>query len=269
MSDTLAFVLRYGYVVLYLCVMAEQIGLPVPAVPVLLGVGALAGAGAMSFPVALGVVLAASLPPDLVWFELGRRRGTRVLARICAISLEPDWCVHRTERLFLRVGRKLLLVAKFVPGLSALSAPVAGAARVARWQFILLDGAGALLWSGTWLGIGYLFSGALDLVVDAVHRLGGYAGLLAAAGLAAYIGYKYAERQRIFRELRMARITPEELKSRLDAGDDSFTIIDTRTALDVKETPYLIRGAIWIEADEVERRRAELPLDREIVLYCT
>ncbi len=269
MSDTLAFVLQYGYVVLYLCVMAEQIGLPVPAVPVLLGVGALAGAGSMSFPIALGVVLAASLPPDLVWYELGRRRGTRVLARICAVSLEPDWCVHRTERIFLRFGRKLLLVAKFVPGLSALSAPVAGAARVSRWQFILLDVTGALLWSGTWLGIGYLFSGALDVVVGWVHRLGGWALLWAGAGLAAYIGYKYAERRRIFRELRMARITPEELKSRLDAGDDTFTIIDTRTMLDVKSVPYLIRGALWIEADEVERRRDELPRDREIVLYCT
>jgi hypothetical protein len=169
----------------------------------------------------------------------------------------------------MRLGRKLLLVAKFLPGLSALSAPVAGAAGVPRWQFILLDVGGALLWSGTWLGIGYLFSGALDMVAGWVHRLGGYALLLAGAGLAAYIAYKYAERQRIFRELRMARITPEELKRRLDDGDGTFTIIDTRTALDVKEVPFLVRGALWIEADEVERRRAELPRDREIVLYCT
>lgn len=269
MSDTFAFVLKYGYVVLYVCVTAEQIGLPIPAVPVLLGVGALAGGGSMSLPIALGVVLAASLPPDLVWYELGRRRGSRVLGRICAISLEPDWCVHRTEAMFMRLGRKLLLVAKFLPGLSALSAPVAGAAGVPRWQFVLLDVSGALLWSGTWLGIGYLFSGALDLVAGWVHRLGGYALVLAGAGVAAFIAYKYAERQRIFRELRMARITPEELKSRLEAGDNTFTVIDTRTALDVKEAPYMVRGALWIEADAVERRRAELPLDREIVLYCT
>jgi membrane protein DedA with SNARE-associated domain len=269
MSETLAFVLRYGYVVLYVCVMAEQVGLPIPAVPVLLGVGALAGAGSMSLPVALAVVLAASFPPDLVWFELGRRRGPRVLARICAISLEPDWCVHRTESMFMRFGRKLLLVAKFLPGLSALSSPVAGAAGVPRWQFILLDGLGALLWSGTWLGIGYIFSGALDVVAGWVARLGGYAVLLAGAALAAYIAYKYAERQRIFRELRMARITPDELKRRLDAGDQSFTIIDTRTAMDVKSVPYLIRGARWIQAEEVERRRDELPRDREIVLYCS
>jgi membrane protein DedA with SNARE-associated domain len=269
MSDTFGVLVQYGYLLLYACVLADQMGLPVPAETVLLGVGGLAGNGSMSLPIAVGVVLAASVPADLVWYELGRRRGPRVLARICAISLEPDWCVHRTESLFMRLGRTLLLVAKFLPGLSALSAPVAGAAGVSRWQFILLDVTGALLWAGTWLGLGYLFSGALDVVAGWVARLGGYGLVLAGAALAAFIAYKYAERQRIFRELRMARITPEELKQRLDAGDESFTIIDTRTALDVKSVPYLIRGAIWIEADEVERRRAELPRDREIVLYCT
>jgi membrane protein DedA with SNARE-associated domain len=269
MSDTLAFLLQYGYVILYACVLAEQIGLPVPAVPVLLGMGALAGAGEMSLALALGVVLAASLPPDLVWYELGRRRGPRVLARICAISLEPDWCVRRTESMFIRLGRKLLLVAKFVPGLSAVASPLAGSAGVARWQFMLLDVTGALLWAGTWMGIGYAFSEALDVVAGWVARLGGYALLLAGAALAAYVGLKYAKRQRIFRELRMARITPEELRRRIEAGDGGLAIIDTRSALDVRAVPFLIPGAIRIDADEVERRHAELPKDREIVLYCT
>lgn len=269
MSDTVAFLLQYGYVILYACVLAEQIGLPVPAVPVLLGMGALAGAGEMSLALALGVVLAASLPPDLLWYELGRRRGPRVLARICAISLEPDWCVRRTESLFIRFGRKLLLVAKFVPGLSAVASPLAGSAGVARWQFVLLDVTGALLWAGTWMGIGYAFSEALDVVSGWVSRLGGYALLLAGAALAAYVVLKYAKRQRIFRELRMARITPDELRRRIEAGDGGLAIIDTRSALDVRTVPFLIPGAIRIDADEVERRHAELPKDREIVLYCT
>jgi membrane protein DedA with SNARE-associated domain len=269
LSDTLAFLLQYGYVILYACVLAEQIGLPVPAVPVLLGMGALAGAGEMSLALALGVVLAASLPPDLLWYELGRRRGPRVLARICAISLEPDWCVRRTESMFIRFGRKLLLVAKFVPGLSAVASPLAGSAGVARWQFVLLDVTGALLWAGTWLGIGYVFSEALDVVAGWVARLGGYALLLAGAALAAYVALKYVKRQQIFRDLRMARITPDELRRRIEAGDGGLAIIDTRSALDVRTVPFLIPGAIRIDADEVERRHAELPKDREVVLYCT
>lgn len=269
MSDTVAFLLQYGYVILYACVLAEQIGLPVPAVPVLLGMGALAGAGEMSLALALGVVLAAALPPDLLWYELGRRRGPRVLARICAISLEPDWCVRRTESLFIRFGRKLLLVAKFVPGLSAVASPLAGSAGVARWQFVLLDVTGALLWAGTWLGMGYAFSEALDVVAGWVSRLGGYALLLAGAVLAAYVILKYAKRQQIFRDLRMARITPDELRRRIEAGDGGLAIIDTRSSLDVRTVPFLIPGAIRIDADEVDRRHAELPKDREIVLYCT
>jgi membrane protein DedA with SNARE-associated domain len=268
-SDTLAFLLQYGYVILYACVLAEQIGLPIPAVPVLLGMGALAGAGEMSLVVALGVVLAAALPPDLVWYELGRWRGPRVIARICAISLEPDWCVRRTEGLFIRFGRKLLLVAKFVPGLSAVASPLAGSAGVARWQFVLLDITGALIWAGIWLGMGYAFSDALDVLAGWVARLGGYALLLAGAALAAYVVFKYVKRQRIFRDLRMARITPDELRRRIDAGDGGLAIIDTRSALDVKSVPFVIPGAIRIDADEVDRRHAELPRDREIVLYCT
>ena len=269
MSDTLLFLLEYGYVILYAFVLAEQIGLPIPAVPVLLGMGALAAGGQMSLAVALSVVLAASLPPDLVWYELGRRRGPRVLARICAISLEPDWCVRRTETLFIRLGRKLLLVAKFLPGLSAVASPLAGSAGVARWQFILLDITGALTWAGTWMGLGYVFRDALDVVAAWVARLGGHALLVAGAALAAYVAVKYAQRQRIFRDLRMARITPDELRRRLDAGDGSLAIIDTRSKLDVKRVPYLIPGAIRIDADEIDRRHAELPRDRELVLYCT
>jgi len=269
MSETLAFLLQYGYLILYACVLAEQIGLPIPAVPVLLGVGALATGGQMSLALALGVVLAASLPPDLVWFELGRRRGPRVLAGICTFTLEPDWCVRRTESLFLRLGRKLLLVAKFLPGLSAVVSPLAGSVGVARWQFVLLDITGALVWAGTWMGLGYAFSEALDVMAGWLARLGGYALLLAGAALAAYVAFKYAKRRQIFRDLRIARITPDELRRRIDAGDGGLAIIDTRSALDAKRVPFLIPGAIRIDADEIDRRHAELPRDREIILYCT
>src|SRR5438552_8946160 len=108
MSETLEILSQYGYLVLFAFVLAEQIGLPVPAVPVLLGVGALAGAGRMSLALAFAAALAASLPPDLVWYELGRRRGNRVLGLLCRISLEPDSCVRRTENLFMRRGRMAL-----------------------------------------------------------------------------------------------------------------------------------------------------------------
>jgi len=269
MNDAVQVLVQCGYVVLFAFALAEQIGLPIPAVPALLGVGALAGGGRMSLVLALGVVLAASLPPDLVWYELGRRRGGRVLGLLCRISLEPDSCVRRTENLFTRSGRKALLVAKFFPGLSTVAPPLAGMVGVGRRQFIVLDSMGAIVWGGAWMGLGYVFSDALELVAARAAHLGNYVLLLVGAALASYVAIKFIQRQRFLRGLRIARITPDELKGRLDAGDGDLAIIDTRSALEVNAAPYAIRGAMWIAADEIDQRHLEVPRDREIVLYCT
>jgi membrane protein DedA with SNARE-associated domain len=269
MDDVLQILVQYGYVMLFGFVLAEQIGFPIPAVPVLLGVGALAGAGRLSLAVALVAVLAASYPPDLVWYELGRRRGSRILGVLCKISLEPDSCVRRTENMFVRWGRKALLVVKFFPSLSPIASTLAGVVGIARLQFIVLDGMGAIIWAGTWMGLGYLFSEVLERVAARVAQLGHYALLVAGAALASYVAIKFIQRQRFLRSLRIARITPDELKRRLDAADPDLAVIDTRSILDVTAEPYGIPGAIWIAAEEIDRRQAELPRGREIVLYCT
>ena len=269
MSETLEILSQYGYLVLFAFVLAEQIGLPIPAVPVLLGVGALTGAGRMSLALAFGAVLAASLPPDLVWYELGRRRGSRVLGLLCRISLEPDSCVRRTENLFMQRGRKALVIAKFVPGLSTVAPPLAGMVGIARWQFIGLDIAGAIVWGGAWMGLGYVFSDALELVAARAERLGNWGLLVVGVALASYVLIKFVQLRRFLRSLRIARITPEELKRRLDTGDSNLAIVDTRSALDVTTAPYVIPGAIWIAAEEIERRYREVPRDRDIVLYCS
>jgi membrane protein DedA with SNARE-associated domain len=261
--------LQYGYLLLFAFVLAEQAGLPVPAVPILLGVGALTGSGRMSMTLAFAAALAASLPPDVVWYELGRRRGGRVLAILCRISLEPDSCVRNTENLFLRRGRGALLVAKFFPGLSTVAPPLAGMVGIARWQFLVLDIAAAILWAGTWMTLGYIFSDALELVASWAGRLGNSLGLVVGVALAGYVAYKFIQRRRFLRSLRVARITPEELRRRLDVGDEPLAIIDTRSALDVNAEPYAIPGALWIPAEDISRRQAELPRGRELVLYCS
>jgi membrane protein DedA with SNARE-associated domain len=260
---------QYGYLLLFGFVLAEQAGLPVPAVPVLLGVGALTGAGRMSMTLAFAAALAASLPPDVVWYELGRRRGGRVLRVLCRISLEPDSCVRRTENLFMRRGRGALLVAKFFPGLSTVAPPLAGMVGIARWQFLLLDIAAAILWAGTWMTLGYVFSDALELVASRAGRLGNSLVVVVGAALAGYVGLKFVQRQRFLRSLRIARIAPEELKRRLDIGDETFAIVDTRSALDVNAEPHAIPGALWIPAEDISRRQDELPRGRELILYCS
>jgi membrane protein DedA with SNARE-associated domain len=261
--------LQYGYLLLFAFVLAEQSGLPVPAVPVLLGVGALTGAGRMSMTLAFAAALAASLPPDVVWYELGRRRGARVLAILCRISLEPDSCVRNTENLFMRRGRGALLIAKFFPGLSTVAPPLAGMVGIARWQFLVLDIAAAILWAGTWMTLGYIFSDALDIVASWAGRLGNSLGVVIGVALGGYVAYKFIQRRRFLRSLRVARITPEELKRRLDGGDEMVAIIDTRSVLEVNAEPHAVPGALWIPAEEISRRQAELPRGRELVLYCS
>jgi membrane protein DedA with SNARE-associated domain len=258
-----------SYLMLFAFVLAEQVGLPVPAVPLLLGVGAFAGTGRMSALAGLATALAASLPPDLVWYELGRARGKRVLDVICRLSLEPDSCVRRTENLFMRRGRWALLIAKFLPGLSTIAPPLAGVVGLARTPFLLLDTLGALIWAGAWIGLGYVASSALAPVLALAARVGHWGLAAAMVALGGYVLAKLVRRRLFLQSLRIARIEPQELKRRLDAADPDLIVIDTRSALDVGAAPYKIPGALWIPAEAIDGRRGEIPLDRKVVLYCS
>src|SRR5215472_10078284 len=126
MSDTLQFLARHGYIVLFVSVLAQQLGIPLPSTPFIVAAGALAHTGQLSFGAALFVAFVAAMIADLVWFEIGRLRGIRVLQFLCRISLEPDYCVRRTENTFARCGPKTLIVGKIVPGISAVATPMAG-----------------------------------------------------------------------------------------------------------------------------------------------
>jgi len=268
MHTTLEFVLRHGYTLVFLIVLMEQAGLPVPSIPILLAVGALAGAGKLSLPVALGLAVLASVIADSIWYELGRLRGHSILSLLCRISLEPDSCVRRTENTFAQRGARSLLVAKFIPGLSTAAPPLAGMLRMRLSRFYAWDAAGALLWAGAYAGCGFIFSAQLDRVLVHLQRLG--SGLLALllGGLAAYLGFKYYQRQRFIRELRIARITPEELKRGLDAGED-LVVVDLRHSVEFGADDAKLPGAIHLDPEEIEHSHVEIPRDRDIVLYCT
>ena len=267
MDDVTQFLIRYGELVLFVVVLAEQVGLPIPAVPVLLAAGALAGAGNMSLPAAIGLALVACLLGDLLWYYLGRYRGARVLGLLCRISLEPDYCVRRTENFFIRHGTKSLVIAKFIPGLSTVTPALAGLFKISVGQFLLYNGLGALLWTMAFIVPGYLFSNQLEYLAEQAARFGSSLIVLVVAALALYIMYKYVNRVRLLRELRIARITPEELKQMLDDGCE-VAIIDLRQALDVEADPYTIPGAMRMAVEELEQRRHEIPRDRDVVLFC-
>jgi membrane protein DedA with SNARE-associated domain len=266
-ADSLDFLEQYGFAILPALVVAEQIGVPLPAVPALLAVGALGAHGRINIPLVLGAISIVALAVDFGWYELGRRRGAGVLVKLCRLSLEPDSCVRRAGSIFTRHGARGLLAAKFVPGLTTVMPPLAGVFAVARLRFALYDLAGVLLWAGVWLGLGYVFSDAITLIAARATELGRMLGLVVVAALAAFILTKYVRRRLFLRTLRTARITPEALKRRLDAGED-VTIIDLRTALDVTATPYAIPGSRWLVVDTIDEHEAELLRARDLVLYC-
>ena len=268
MNETVRFLLRHGYTVVFLWVFAEQIGLPLPSSPLLLAAGALAGRGRLSLGVAVGLAIIAALASDVLWYELGRRRGIKVLQTLCRISLEPDSCVRRTENAFARHGARSLLVAKFVPGLNTAAPPLAGIIRMRPARFFLFDLLGTAIWVGVFVGLGYLFSDQLERVADRALALGTGLLVLLLGSLGGYLTWKYFKRRRFLRELRIARITPEELKRRLDSGEE-VVVVDLRHSLDFEAEPQTIPGAYHLEASELEARQGEIPADREVVLYCS
>jgi len=268
MNHSVEFLIRHGAAVLFAAVFVEQIGIPLPALLWLFAAGALIGAGQMNLGVALCAAVFGSLLADMIWFFLGRRYGHRVLGLLCRISLEPDSCVRRTQEVFARRGMQGIVAAKFIPGLSTLAPPLAGSSGVSTARFILFDGAGSLLYVGSFMLVGILFSRQLEQVMAAVDSLGSGA-LGVVAGLAAlYIGYKYFQRRRLLRELRIARISVDELHQKLEAGE-SPVILDLRPLSELEDDPSLILGAVHMTLDEVEHRRQEIPRDRDIILYCS
>ena len=145
MAETLQFLVKHGYIVLFASVLAQQLGLPLPSTPFIVAAGALAHSGQLSFAAVLIIACSAALIADLVWFEIGRRRGARVLQFLCRISLEPDYCVRRTENSFARHGAQTLVIGKLVPGVSVLATPMAGVYGFSRARFIFFDGLGLSL----------------------------------------------------------------------------------------------------------------------------
>jgi len=268
MHSILEFLMRHGYVVLLGWVFLEQAGLPIPSLPLLLAAGASAGAGKLNFALCLLICVFASLLADSIWYALGRSRGIKIVQWLCRISLEPDSCVRRTEGTFEKRGAKSLLLAKFIPGLGTVATPLAGIFHMKFDRFLLFDGLGSLLWAGAYLTAGYLFTGEIERIAAAARSLGGWAGLLFGCALAAYLGYKFAARQRFLHTLRIARISVDELKQKIDAGED-LTIVDLRHSVDFEADPETIPGAFRMDAADLQEGDDKLPRDREIVLYCT
>ncbi len=268
MTEHLQFLLQHGYTLLVVWVFAEQAGLPIPAVPILLAAGALSAMEHLNVGVSVLLALVAALAADIAWYQFGRHRGMGVLNLLCRISLEPDSCVRQAQVAFSNRGVRALLISKFVPGLNMAAPPLAGIAGVPFAKFLFFDAAGSLLWAGTFVLLGYVFSAQVDMVTETVVHLAGSMATVVIGGLALYIAWKFIKRQLFIRELRVLRIDPHQLKEMMDTGMQ-VVVVDLRHPSDFAREPRSILGALRMSPQELDEKHEQIPRDQDVILYCT
>jgi membrane protein DedA with SNARE-associated domain/rhodanese-related sulfurtransferase len=257
--------LRYGLSLVFVTVLIEQLGLPIPSYPILIVTAALSAQGNFSVPQVIAAGVVACLLADFAWFRAGARFGGRVLALMCRLSLSPDSCVRQTESIYERWGAPSLLVAKFVPGFGAVATAMAGVVGVSPMAFVFFDMIGATLWTGLAAILGWIFRNAVDDILQVIESAGrwGVAAIIGALGL--YLLVKFAQRQRLLRQLRMARVSVGELDSMLK-GEPPPLLIDVRSA--TSREGGFIPGSRWVEPRAPDEELRSLPVSEEVVVYC-
>ena len=256
------------YPILFIAVLARQLCLPVPALLFLLTGGALAGSGKLNFVGVLMVAVLGCLLADLVWFEAGRLRGKRVLRLLCALTTDPSFCIRRGREIFAKKGLRLLLIAKFVPGLDGICPPLAGMLGASRAAFLVHDAGGASLWAAAYIGCGFLFARQLDKVAQHLSVVSTAVVLIFGIPLLIFFVLKLAQLVLMIRLLRPLQIDPELLKSRLDSGE-KFGVIDLLRFEEDPQGVAAIPGAVRLDPLEIRRKqRIVIPSDVNVVLYC-
>jgi membrane protein DedA with SNARE-associated domain/rhodanese-related sulfurtransferase len=253
---------------LFLNVLLDQLGVPLPAVPALVVAGALLAGGRLPAVATVLVVLTACLIGDSIWYFAGRLYGARVMKLLCRISLTPDVCVSQTQSVFERWGARALIVAKFVPGLSLIAPPLAGALRMGFVRFTVFSLVGSALWAGAALVGGMLLRTEVERLLPQLGALGARVVLIGLLLLAAYVAFRWWQRRRFYAALDVARISVEELHAQIESGA-APVVVDVRSTtaqtLQHRRSP----GALHVPVQDVGRHVGTLPRDREIIFYCT
>ncbi len=266
MSWALQVLVVHGYVLLFAWVAIEQLGLPLPSSPLMVAAGALAASGRLGVAGSIAAVVLGCVSADTVWYLLGRRWGDKVVRLICRISFEPTTCVRKTESALGQYGGKTLLVAKFIPGLNVVAAPIAGQSGVPLGRFLALDLVGASLWATVFVGAGAVF-GVSVASAGLAHALRDVAALAFAALVLGLVARRVWRHRQFHREAESWRVTAVELKTRLDRGD-RFHIVDLRPVSGELERDRTVPGAQRATAREVLSSIDRIPQGSEVVLFC-
>ena len=258
---------KYGYSLVFTIIFLEQLGLPIPAAPMLILAGALCASGMLSFHLVLFLAILGCLIGDAIWYAIGRSKGRGVLKTLCRLSLSPDSCVRKTESSFLKYGMNSLIFAKFVPGLNTIAPPMAGMVQSNFFAFLWRDILGSAVYSIALILPGFLFERRIFEITAVLEEVGRSLLWLIIAAFGAYVLLKFARLKYLQRLLYKERISPQELYQRIQEGED-LTLLDLRSKIQHGQVQKL-PGAIQILPDEIDKHLSQLSRDRWIVMYCT
>jgi membrane protein DedA with SNARE-associated domain/rhodanese-related sulfurtransferase len=273
MPIALAFFVHYAYLIIFLWVLVEQVGIPIPSVPVLLTAGTLSATHRVSWIAITLAMLLACIVADTIWFALGRRYGKSVLKLLCRFSFEASTCVSKTENYFTRRGAVTLLFAKFVPGLSTVAAPIAGQTGMTYPRFLAWDFVGSLIWGEVFILAGRFFGDLAKKSAPFFAWLGHFAIVIFVLMVLGFLAHRIWKQRKFLQQVRELRLEPSELKTMLDYAETNKTpapfIVDLRHPLDYLPDPRVLPGALRIGPNELKQHSEIIPRDRDVILYCT
>jgi len=270
MNGLLSIIGRNGYALVFGVLFAESVGLPFPAAIALVAAGAAIASHTLSGP---GILLAAVLglmAGDCTQFWLGRKTGWALLGFLCRLSMNPETCILRSAESFYKRGKITVVIAKFIPGVNTMAAPLAGSMKMRFSQFVRLDLAGALLYASTYLVIGYLSRDFLAATLRSFREAGRVMEVVVIAAIAVYAVYRVVQYRKYRKYNVVPRVQVAELAARLTAGEkDRVQIVDVRSHGYYDIGSERILGSIRIEPNNLEEEIKTLPKDKDIYLYCT
>jgi len=269
MNNLVSTVSEHGYAFLFLIVLAEACGFPVPAALALIAGGAAAAAHILSLPTAFGVALAAMITGDLLLFFLGRYTGWGLLAILCRVSLNPETCILRSAESFYRHGRVTILFVKFVPGVNTMAAPLAGSMKMRPAQFLQLDFIAASLYILTYMGVGFVFRDLVARIIRGLQSASHTAAELALMAIVLFAVYRIVKYRQFKTSDVVPRIGVAELARRLLDGKDDVLIVDVRSHGYYDSGANRIAGSIRLEPNRLSEELKALPRDKDIFVYCT
>jgi membrane protein DedA with SNARE-associated domain len=270
MNDLLSMMGRHGYSLIFAVLFAEAVGLPFPASIALVAAGAAIASHTLSGPGILVAAVVGLVIGDSTQFWLGRKTGWALLGFLCRLSMNPETCILRSAESFYKRGKLTLVIAKFIPGVNTMAAPLAGSMRMRFEQFLRLDFAGALLYALTYLLIGYLSRDFLAATLKNIHEAGRAMEIVVIVAIVVYAIYRALQFHKYRKYDVVPRIQVAELAARLTAGDGSkILIVDVRSHGYYDVGSERILGSIRIEPNNLEEEIKSLAKDKDIYLYCT